>query len=115
MATGLLQKDGRPRMGTDEWKAIANPNFKGDVGHKAGMQTFNAAFNGQQEQAGGVLAMLEVILSDFANVETDTKSAENMAADDYNKYMRDTKKNVASKERMIDMNQTEKVNAASKL
>merc|ERR1719316_2605553 len=66
MATGLIQvSDGRPKMGTEEWKALANPNYKGtvDKGHKAGMQTFGAAYKGQQEKAGGVLAMLEVCLS----------------------------------------------------
>merc|ERR1719460_2528756 len=71
MATGLLQTSAdRPKMGTDEWKALANPNFKGtiDKGHKAGMQTFGDKFTGQQDSAGGVLAMLEVILSDFANL-----------------------------------------------
>merc|ERR1719421_1108284 len=66
LATGFLQTDvARPIMGTDEWKALANPNFKGtiDKGHKEGMQTFGEKFTGQQDQAGGVLAMLEVILS----------------------------------------------------
>merc|ERR1719261_1103909 len=30
LATGLLQTDAsRPRMGTDEWKSLANPNYKG--------------------------------------------------------------------------------------
>merc|ERR1719313_727936 len=55
MATGLIQtSDGRPKMGTEEWKALANPNYKGpvDKGHKAGMQTFGAAYKGQQDKAG---------------------------------------------------------------
>jgi len=41
-ATALLQTSqpasflSRPKMGTDEWQALANPNFKGtvDKGHK---------------------------------------------------------------------------------
>merc|ERR1719335_1705104 len=36
-ATALVQTSaGRPKMGTDEWKALANPNFEGtvDKGHK---------------------------------------------------------------------------------
>merc|ERR1719183_2004620 len=72
MATGLLQTDAsRPKMGTDEWNALANPNFEGtvDKGHKAGMQTFGEKYTGQQDEAGGVLAMLEVISSDFANIQ----------------------------------------------
>merc|ERR1719272_1005723 len=90
LATGLLQMDAsRPKMGTDEWKALANPNFeptgagfgqgsedKVDKGHKAGMQTFGKKYSGNQDAAGGVMAMLEVILSDFANLEADTKAAE---------------------------------------
>merc|ERR1719408_763322 len=78
-ATAMLQtEDGRPAMGTDEWNALANPNFKGtvDKGHKEGMQTFGKKFTGQQDAAGGVMAMLEVILSDFANLIADTKASE---------------------------------------
>merc|ERR1719326_285271 len=98
MATGLIQtSDGRPKMGTEEWKALATPNYKGtvDKGHKAGMQTFGAAYKGQQDKAGGVLAMLEVILSDFANVETETKSAEAMSQKAYDDFMIDAKKTKA--------------------
>merc|ERR1719484_345093 len=80
MATGLLQVDAsRPKMGTDEWDSLANPNYEGpaiDKGHKEGMQTFGKKFTGQQDEAGGVLAMLDTIMSDFSNVEADTKAAE---------------------------------------
>merc|ERR1719440_775807 len=63
LATGLIQTDAsRPRMGSEEWNALANPNFKGtvDKGHKEGMQTFGEQYSGQQDAAGGVLALLEV-------------------------------------------------------
>merc|ERR1740138_1500380 len=51
LATGLLQTDAsRPKMGTDEWKSLANPNYEGPTdkglkigaawGHTEGMQTF---------------------------------------------------------------------------
>merc|ERR1719171_611874 len=106
MATGLIQtSDGRPKMGTEEWKALANPNYKGtvDPGHKAGMQTFGAAYKGQQDKAGGVMAMLEVILSDFANVETETKSAETTAQHAYNEFMTEAKKNTRVKSKKIQM------------
>merc|ERR1719316_536687 len=87
LATGFLQTDvTRPKMGTDEWKALANPNYEGPGdaggkigaawGHQEGMQTFGKKYTGQQDEAGGVMAMLEVILSDFANLEADTKAAE---------------------------------------
>merc|ERR1719375_656560 len=54
LATGLLQTSvSRPKMGTDEWNALANPNFKGtiDKGHKEGMQTFGKKYTGQQDEA----------------------------------------------------------------
>merc|ERR1719217_978820 len=87
LATGLLQTDAsRPRMGTDEWNALANPNYDGpkiDKGHKAGQQTFGKKYTGQQDEAGGVMAMLDVILSDFANLQADTEAAETKAQEEY--------------------------------
>ena len=47
-----------------------------------GMQTFGDKFTGQQEEAGGVMALLEVILADFSNVKADTLAAEAVAAKD---------------------------------
>merc|ERR1719386_6876 len=93
LATGLLQTDvSRPRMGSDEWKSLANPDYEGSGdkglkgvggdaswGHQEGQQTFGKKYTGQQDEAGGVMAMLEVILSDFSNVEADTKAAETKA------------------------------------
>merc|ERR1719183_1780648 len=76
-ATGFVQtEEARPKMGTDEWNALANPNFKGtvDKGHKAGMQTFGKTYQGQQDEAGFVLAMLEVIQADFSNIQADTNA-----------------------------------------
>merc|ERR1740117_2852730 len=77
LATGFIQMD-RPKMGSDEWDALANPNFQGtiDKGHKAGMQTFGKKNTGQQNSAGGVMAMLDVIASDFATLKQDTRAAE---------------------------------------
>merc|ERR1712187_118214 len=98
LATGLLQIDAaRPKMGTDEWDSLANPNYKGPTdkggkigaawGHKEGMQTFGKKYTGQQDEAGGVMAMLEVIMSDFANLEADTKAAETKAQETYDNFM----------------------------
>merc|ERR1719207_121946 len=55
LATGLLQTDAsRPKMGTDEWDSLANPNYDGPTdkggktgaawGHKEGMQTFGKKY-----------------------------------------------------------------------
>merc|ERR1719183_2822059 len=106
LATGLLQTGvSRPRMGTDEWNALANPDFKGtiDKGHKEGMQTFGKKYTGQQDEAGGVMAMLEVILSDFANVEAETKSAEATAQKNYEEFMVESRKTKATKSKKIEM------------
>jgi len=72
-STALLQT---PTMGSDEWDSLANPAFKGtiDKGHKEGMQTFGETYSGNQEGAAGVMALLEVVLSDFATLEADTLS-----------------------------------------
>merc|ERR1719316_304810 len=129
IATGLLQMDvSRPKMGTDEWNALANPNYQGggagfgqgsedkvDKGHKEGMQTFGKKYTGQQDEAGGVMAMLEVILSDFSNVEADTKAAEAKAQETYDEFMVDSKRTKATKLKKIEMDEADKAAAELKL
>jgi chromosome segregation ATPase len=115
-ATALLQEDSaRPAMGSAEWNALANPNFKGtvDKGHKEGMQTFGKKYTGMQDEAGGVFAMLEVISSDFSTLEADTKSSEAEAARTYKNFMADSQKAVAVKEKEAEMNTADKVSANS--
>jgi len=117
-ATGFVQtEEARPTMGTDEWKALANPNFKGtvDKGHKAGMQTFGKKYQGQQDEAGGVMAMLEVIASDFNNVIADTKASENASQTAFDDFMTESKKNKAVKERKISMDNADKAAAETKV
>merc|ERR1719174_1344553 len=86
--SSLVQTKGI-KMGTEEWQALANPNFKGtiDKGHKEGMQTFGETYTGNQDAAGGVMALLEVALSDFANLEADTKASEAEAVKSYEALM----------------------------
>jgi len=118
LATGLLQTDAsRPKMGTDEWDSLANPNFKGtvDKGHKEGMQTFGKQYTGQQDEAGGVMAMLEVILSDFANLEADTKAAEAKAQETYDDFMVESKRTKATKLKKVEMDEADKAAAELKL
>jgi len=118
VATGFVQtNDARPVMGSDEWNSLANPNFKGtvDKGHKKGMQTFGETFQGQQDEAGGVLAMLEVVQSDYANIQADTKADESSAQKAYDDFMTEGKKNKAMKERQIAMNNADKASAETKV
>jgi hypothetical protein len=46
-----------------------------------------APYGGQQAESGGVMGFLEVILSDFARLQTETEMAESMAQTDFEKFM----------------------------
>merc|ERR1711953_771899 len=106
------------KMGTDEWNALANPNFKGkvDTGHKEDMQTFGDSYEGQQDEAQyGILALLEVVASDFANLEADTTATEEASQKAYEDFMAESKKNKSVKEKKIEMNTSDKAAAEAKL
>merc|ERR1719305_814665 len=49
------------------------------------------AYGGMQSANGGVVGMLEVIVSDFVRLEAETKAAETQAASEYDAFMRDAK------------------------
>merc|ERR1719253_2246544 len=51
-----------------------------------------AAYKGMSSAKGGVVGMLEVIVSDFARLFADTKAAEDSAATEYDQFMTDAKK-----------------------
>jgi predicted nucleic acid-binding Zn-ribbon protein len=59
-------------------------------------------YKGQQSGSGGVMGMLEVILSDFARLETETAEAESSAASTYEKFMDESNEDVAVKETEIE-------------
>jgi len=104
-ATALVQL-GQPevKMGSEEWNALANPNAGPvDKGHKAGMQTFGKTYTGMQDEAGGVLAMLEVISSDFSRLEAETDTAEATSSDAHKSFMAESSKNKAVKEKETEM------------
>merc|ERR1719506_3191257 len=79
------------------------------------MQTFGKKYTGQQDSAGGVLAMLDVILSDFANLEADTKASEAKAQETYEDFMTQSKKTKSVKSKKIEMNEADKASAEAKL
>lgn len=127
-ATGLVQLsssdpeyaaygEGDVKMGTDNWDALANPNFKGtvDKGHQEGMQTFGASYTGLQSQAGGVVAMLEVILSDFNELRADTEAAESASDKSHTAFMRESTKDKAAKTKAMEMDESDKLAAEEKV
>jgi len=125
LATGFMQLD-RPKMGTDEWNSLANPNYEGagdqglkgadgSWGHQEGQQTFGKKYTGQQDEAGGVMAMLETILSDFSNLEADTKASEAAAQKAYDDMMVDSKRTKATKNKQIEMDNSDQAAAEVKL
>merc|ERR1719191_1069725 len=54
-------------------------------------EIFDKEYKGMQAENGGVVGMLEVIESDFARLESDTKAAEATAQKEYDTFMTDSK------------------------
>jgi len=64
--------------------------------------TWSGSFNGQQAGAGGVVGMLEVIQSDFARLEAETKESEDTAAAAYKQFMEESALNKLAKSKDVD-------------
>jgi len=115
------------KIGSDEWVSLANPAFEGsggyttgiagkvDKGHKAGMQTFGETYQGNQDANAGVMALLEVILSDFANLEADTTAAEAEAKRAHENFITKSEKNKAVAEKQSEMDTADKASAEQTL
>lgn len=100
-----------PKMGTPEWEVLgvdANPPIIPEMKPR---QTFGKVYTGQQDMAGGVVALLEVIQSDFATVVTSTTQAEYDATEEYKSFIKDGNQNVAVKESTIQTRESERVQA----
>jgi len=54
-------------------------------------EIFDSEYKGMQSESGGVVGMLEVIESDFARLESDTKAGEATAQKEYDEFMTDSK------------------------
>jgi len=65
-------------------------------------EIFDSSYTGMQSENGGVVGMLEVIESDFARLEADTKAAEATAQKEYDSFMTDSKVDVAAKSKDIE-------------
>jgi septal ring factor EnvC (AmiA/AmiB activator) len=53
-------------------------------------EIFDSPYKGMQGSAGGVVGFLEVIESDFARLEAETKAAEEAAQKEYDRFMTDS-------------------------
>merc|ERR1719198_166598 len=63
---------------------------------------FDSPYTGMQSENGGVIGMLEVIQSDFARLEADTKASEATAQKEYDEFMTDSKVDKESKSTDIE-------------
>jgi len=61
-----------------------------------------APYGGQGAESGGVVGMLEVILSDFARLEAETSSAEDAAQEQFESFMNDSNQDAAVKQAEVD-------------
>merc|ERR1712216_615137 len=64
--------------------------------------SFDTPYQGMQSENGGVVGMLEVIESDFARLEADTKASEATAQKEYDTFMTDSKVDKESKETDVE-------------
>jgi hypothetical protein len=78
-------------------------------------ETFDAPYKGQLGEGGSVVDFLEVILSDFARLESETASAEATEADQYKTYMNESSMDKALKENMIGHKSNTKTDKESEL
>jgi len=78
-------------------------------------ETFDGAYKGMLPEGGGVIDFLEVILTDFARLETETATSEATEQEDYSNYMFESKKDKALKENGKAHKQGTKVDKESEL
>jgi len=76
--------------------------FYAQAGEATSLAQVTAPYKGMQEENGGVVAMLEVIASDFARLESETKSAEVSSQKAHDEFITDSKVDKASKDEAID-------------
>jgi len=68
---------------------------------------FDSPYKGMQTSGNSVLAFLEVIQSDFARLESETKHAEAEAQNEFKKFESETKVDVSAKKKSIDLKKTD--------
>lgn len=76
---------------------------------------FDDAFQGQQQQGSNVLSFLEVISSDFARLESDTKKAESEAQSQHDDFLAESKKSKDAKEAEVKSKEKEQLDKTGDL
>eukprot|EP00747_Dinoflagellata_sp_TGD_P223127 gnl/TRDRNA2_/TRDRNA2_94760_c0_seq2.p1 gnl/TRDRNA2_/TRDRNA2_94760_c0~~gnl/TRDRNA2_/TRDRNA2_94760_c0_seq2.p1 ORF type:complete len:679 (-),score=219.26 gnl/TRDRNA2_/TRDRNA2_94760_c0_seq2:130-2166(-) len=78
-------------------------------------ETFEKPYTGMGTSSGNVVDFLEVILADFARLESETDNQESAEAEEYDKYMFEAKKDVALKDNEKNHAMQRKTDAESSL
>jgi len=78
-------------------------------------EIFDEPYKGAQAESGGVVGMLEVILSDFERLEAETTMSETQALKEYDEFMGDSAVDKAEKTKEINHKHTKKENEAAAL
>lgn len=125
-ATALVQADSQAepvkmhsdvvKINSEEWNALAKPDAaEVDRGHKDGMQTFGDTYKGQTSEVGGVLAVLEVVMSDFSQLEAETSASENEATTLHDDFVRESGKAIAVKTKETEMLTVDRASSEAEL
>jgi DNA repair exonuclease SbcCD ATPase subunit len=78
-------------------------------------ETFDESYQGMGSSGGGVVGMLEVILTDFSRLESETSTDEAMEADEFKTFMFESEKDQALKENDMKHKQEKKTQKESAL
>merc|ERR1719502_612594 len=78
-------------------------------------EIFDAPYTGMQSEHGGVVGMLEVIQSDFARLETDTKAGEAESQKEFDDFSSESAVNRAQMSKDIEHKTNKKTNDESAL
>jgi len=78
-------------------------------------ETFDKPYKGLLSEGGNVVDFLEVILTDFARLESETASSEAQEEDEYKTFMQESKKDKALKENEIRLKSGTKTDKESAL
>jgi len=76
---------------------------------------FEGAYKGLQSENGGVIGFLEVILADFARLQSETEAAEKEAQTTYDKFMEDSSVDKAAKSNEIEHKEAKKTDQEATL